>query len=103
MSDLKLIIDVLSEFYYVCEEGDTLKKIANKFKTTKNLIIKDNYLSNEVKSGDVIFIKKYEVIYEVEPSDSLLKIAEKFNLASEEILMVNKINYIYPTQKIVIK
>ncbi len=97
------MIDVLKEFYYVCEEGDTLSEIANKFKTTKNLIIKDNYLSSEVKNGTVLFIKKYEIIYEVEPSDNIEKIAEKFNMTSEEILRVNKINYVYPTQKIVIK
>ncbi len=103
MSNLKSIIGVLNEFYYVCEKGDTLKTIANKFKTTKNLIIKDNYLSNEVKVGEVLFIKKYEVVYQVEPSDDIEKIAKKFSVTSEEILRVNKINYIYPTQKIVIR
>lgn len=102
MEKLRYCIDVLNEGLYVVEEGDTLKSIANKFKTTKNLIIIDNYLTTDVKKGDYLYIKKYNRIYTVEPSDSVESISIKFNVKKEEILRVNKINYIYPTQEIVI-
>ena len=59
MEKLRYCIDVLNEGLYVVEEGDTLKSIANKFKTTKNLIIVDNYLTTDVKKGDYLYIKKY--------------------------------------------
>ncbi len=102
MDKLSYIIDGLNEGLYIVEDGDTLKSIASKFKTTKNLIIMDNYLTDEVKKGDYLYIKKYNRLYVVEPSDSLESISEKFSISKEEILRVNKIKYIYPTQKIII-
>lgn len=102
MDKLSYIVDVLNEGLYIVEEGDTLNGIASKFNTTKNLIIIDNHLTTEVIKGDYLYIKKYNRIYTVEPSDSLESISVKFNLTKEEILRVNKIKYVYPTQKIVI-
>ena len=58
MDKLSYIIDDLNEGLYIVEDGDTLKSIASKFKTTKNLIIIDNYLTDEVKKGDSYLIPR---------------------------------------------
>ena len=46
MEKLKLAcLDKTGNFYVVCK-GDNLRTIAEKFSTTENLIINDNYLKN---------------------------------------------------------
>lgn len=102
MNNLKCVIDLYNEGLYIVERGDTLKSIALKFNTTKNMIILDNRLTEEVKQNDYLYIKRYKTIYEIKVSDTLEGIANKFNLTKEEILRKNGINYIYPTLKIII-
>ena len=87
---------------YIVQKGDTIKSISRAFSTTERLIIADNFLNSEVSEGDYLFIKIYDNIYEVKVEDTLFDIAKKFNVSEEEILKINKIDYIYPTQKIII-
>lgn len=102
MNNFNLFLEKNIEGLYIVEKGDTLSSIAKKFTTTKYLIILDNFLTEEVKEKDYLYIRRYKTVYEVEPFDTLDSIALKFNKSKEEILRVNKINYIYPTQKIII-
>lgn len=102
MNNFSVSIDLYNEGLYIVEKGDTLSSIAKKFNTTKNLIIIDNRLIEEVKEGDYLYIKRHKTVYTVEVNDSLEGLENKFNISKEEILRINKIKYIYPTQKIVI-
>ncbi len=102
MEKLKPITDNKSEFIYVVESGDTLNSIAEKFSTTERLIITDNLLKNQIKTGDRLYIKTYKKIYVVTPCDTIKSIALKFNVDSQEILNVNQILYIYMGERIVI-
>ena len=102
MENLKPIFALQNESVYVVEEGDTLKSIAEKFSTTENLIIIDNFLNSQIKIGDKLYVKSYQKTYVVTPCDSLEKIALKFNATKGEILKINKISYIYVGERIVI-
>ncbi len=103
MDNLKCFINYNGEGLYIVEKGDTLSSIALKFNTTKNMIILDNRLTEEVKEKDYLYIKRYKTVYSVDVCDTLDSIAKKFNMTKEEILRLNRINYIYPTLKIVIE
>ena len=103
MDNLKSFINYNGEGLYVVEKDDTLNSIALKFNTTKNMLIVDNRLSDEVKEKDYLYIKRYKTVYSVAVCDTLDSIAKKFNMTKEEILRINRINYIYPTLKIVIE
>ncbi len=102
MDNFVFSLSLFNEGLYIVEKGDTIKSIALKFNTTKNLIIYDNFLSREVEENDYLYIKCYKTVYTVTATDTLKDIAEKFNKTEEEILRLNRIKYIYPTQKIVI-
>jgi spore germination protein len=102
MENLKPIFLCQKECAYAVEEGETLNAIAEKFSTTENLIILDNFLKNKIKTGDKLYIKSYKTIYVVTPFDTLESIALKFAVSAEEILNINKISYIYVGERIVI-
>ena len=102
MEKLKLAcLDKTGNFYVVCK-GDNLRTIAEKFSTTENLIINDNYLKNPIKIGEKLYIKSYKKTYQVSPCDTLKSIALKFNVSEQKILEINKITYIYAGERIVI-
>jgi LysM repeat protein len=103
VDNLKCFINYRSEGLYIVEKGDTLNSIALKFNTTKNMLILDNHLTEEVKEKDYLYIRRYKTVYSVEACDTLDSLANKFNMTKEEILRINRINYIYPTLKIIIE
>lgn len=102
MEKLKLISKSDDELIYVVEDGDNLRSIAENFSTTENLIIADNFLKNKVKTGDVLYVKKYSNIYVVKPSDTIESIAKNFQVNELDVLNINKITYIYVGERIVI-
>ena len=102
MEKLKPLYADKLDCVYVVEEGDTLKSIAEKFSTTENLIIVDNFLNSQLKIGDRLYVKSYQKTYVVTPCDSLENIALKFGTTKDEILKINKISYIYVGERIVI-
>ena len=101
MENLKYCLINTGEGVYYCEEGDTLDEIAVKFNTTKELIVKDNRLEGEVAVGDIIYVKRYKKIYEVQVGDTPFSVANKLQTTEEELFAVNKINYVYPFLKVV--
>ncbi len=99
------LIDVIKrnkKGLYVVGEGDTLNSIAKKFNTTERVICVENALDKEICRGNVLFIKCYSNIYEVEVEDTLQSISKSCNISEEELKRVNYIEYIYPTQKLII-
>lgn len=103
ISNFKYSLLDKKEGIYIVEEGETLYDIECKFNTTKQIIISSNFLKDEVNKDDYLYIKCYNKVYEVSPRDTLKSISLKFNVKEEKILKDNKINYVYPYQKIVIE
>ena len=94
---------------YIVMPGDTLSKIASRYKTS----IDDIVQNNDIKDVSKIFpgqrLTLYGVntsspsIYVVSPGDTLVKIAEKNGVSVDEIVQQNNIsdpNKIYPGQSI---
>lgn len=101
MNKFDYALNDLKQGFYIVEEGETLKSISEKFCTTETLIIVDNNLKNEVNKNDYLYIRSYTCTYVVKVTDSIETLERKFNLTKEEILKLNKVNYIYPFQKLV--
>ena len=89
------------EGVYYCQEGDTIASIANRFSTSKELIVKDNYLTCEVKKGDCIYIKRYKKVYTVMVGDTPETVAKKLGISVDEMFRINRINYVYPFMQVV--
>lgn len=96
---------------YQIQDGDTFDKIASRFNTTVDEILRQNNLTNndEIDIGTKIVIpqdkESYFNIYTVEKGDSLYKIARKYNLNPELLAALNGLNfddYIYPNQEVLI-
>ena len=102
MDKLEYLITHYNEGVYIVEEGESLTEISNKFSTTEILIISDNCLKCQPLEGEALYIKSYALTYMVKPADTLDSVSQKFNVSKEELLRINRVNYIYPTQKIVI-
>lgn len=94
---------------YTVMSGDTLSKIAERYKTNADEIAKNNNIKDVSKIFPGQHLTIYGVnanspsIYTVAPGDTLAKIAEKNGVNVEDIARQNKIsdpNKIYPGQSI---
>ena len=90
------------EGLYIVEEFDTISSLAEKFNTTENLLIIDNHLTKEVEKGDYLYVKSYDKVVCVKIDEDIDVVSKKYGMTKEEILRLNRINYIYTTQKLVI-
>ena len=114
-------IDENSNSYinYRIRRGDTLYKIAQKYNTTVNEIVKINKIQNpnKIYIGDTLLIptknntvstgsdNTNNTIYIVKRGDNLWKIARQYNTTVTNIVKNNNIrnpNMIYPGQKLII-
>ena len=86
---------------YFCQEGDTLDGLAQKFSTSKNLIVKDNFLTSDIRRGDCLYIKIYKKVYIVKVGDTPETVAKALGVSVDEMFRVNKINYVYPYMRVV--
>lgn len=106
MINKAILIDlsqVKNKFIYRVERGDTVYDIADKFHTTKELLISLNALTEEVRAGEFIVVEKIDgEEYVVKPTDSLQSIAHYSREKSFEIINKNKTDFIYVGQKIYI-
>lgn len=94
---------VKNKFIYRVEKGDTVYSIADKFHTTKELLISLNALTEDVKVGEFLLVEKVQgEEYIVKPTDSLEEIAHSSREKSFEIINKNKTDFIYAGQKIYI-
>lgn len=96
---------------YQIEYGDTIASIANKMNTTSDNIKNINGINNdsELVVGSLIIVpKESERIFEyykVKQGDSIYSIAKTYNVDPETLLMLNGLNkndYIYPNQEIMV-
>ena len=103
-SKVELLKDKIVDIIYFVKQGETLSSIADKFKTTKEIIIEDNQLT-EVEEGDILWIRKRNMsVYVVKPADTLQKVAQKNGVSEAHIREVNKLksDSLYVGQKIII-
>lgn len=90
-------------FVYKTERGDDLDSIAEKFGTTKRIIVADNLLSEEPRLGETLIVEKPEGrAYIVKPFDTLESISGGDKKRELEMLKNNKTDFIYVGQKIYI-
>ena len=90
-------------FVYKTERGDDLDSIAEKFGTTKRIIVADNLLSEEPRLGETLIVEKPEGrAYIVKPFDTIESLSGGNKKRELEILKNNKTDFIYVGQKIYI-
>lgn len=99
---LKIPSAVVTPNTYTVQRGDSLYFISNKFGITVDELKKANNLtSNTLSVGQVLKIPTTNQIpeqeetliqYEVQPGDSLYKIANKYNTTVDEIKQLNNLN-----------
>lgn len=93
----------MKKFFYRVGKGETVISLAAKFNVPPIAIINANDLCGEVSEGDVLFIEETGgKIYTVQPFDTLITVAEKFNASPEEIARVNGVDYLFYGLKIII-
>ena len=92
-----------NKFVYKVEHGETLKEIAEKFNTTRQILIVDNCLGEEPNEGDILYVAVPNgKEYIVKPFDSLESLSDGDKSKEREIIKRNKVDYIYVGQKIYI-
>lgn len=90
-------------FVYKTERGDDLDSIAEKFGTTKRIIVSDNLLSEEPRLGETLIVEKPEGrAYIVKPFDTIESLSGGDKKRELEMLKNNKTDFIYVGQKIYI-
>lgn len=97
-------------YFYRVQRGDTLYKIAERFNTTVELILRFNYIPNPnmLSVGMVIVIPVSHpdaIVYTVQRGDTLYSIAERYNTTIRSIMRLNYLtnpNVIYEGQRLII-
>ncbi len=96
---------------YQVEYGDTINSIANKTNTTMQNIKDINGINNdsELVVGSLVIVPKQgdKVFenYKVKAGDSIYSIARIYNVDPDTLLLLNGLNkneYIYPNQEIIV-
>lgn len=96
---------------YLIKKGDTLDSISNRYNVSKDYLIDINnlYYFDDFKEGRELIVPKindvYFDTYKVEKGDSLYAIAKKYNVNPNLLASLNGINkedYIYPNQEIMV-
>lgn len=91
--------------YKVCKE-ENVKDIANKFKLSEGILIKENSLNSSIlEEGDVIFVNsENKYFYTVKPLDTINHIAKKFNVTTIYIKEKNNLlsNHLFIGQILII-
>ena len=107
---LKYIRNMSKLLFLFDESGKCCVRVSEKgfcctceeFGVSPSKIIALNYLDSEPKAGRLILIERKEnsFLYTVKVSDTAKSICERFSISEEELFSINKIEYIYPYQKI---
>ncbi len=82
---------------YRVQNGDTLYKISQKLNIPISVLAEENKLTykNQLYTKQPLSIPlryRYPQIYQVKAGDSIYKIASKFKISIEELIMFNKLN-----------
>ncbi len=98
---LKSVGELTGEFIYRVEKGDSLGSIAEKLKTTVQIIVSDNILKEEPSAGELLLIEKPAGNpYIVKPYDTIERLSFGDKKRELEILRNNKTDFIFVGQKI---
>ena len=100
---MKSLIEEFSCGAYVFEKGDTLDGVAEKFNTTRQVIICDNNLTSPPFLGQAVFIRRSESVITVGAADDIDGICRKYGAQKDEIYRLNKVNFIYPFMRLIVK
>ncbi len=96
---------------YLIQQGDDLKSIAKKFNTKESIILDLNNIPfpDMIREGREIIVplnkEKYFEYYTIEKGDTLYGIGRKYNINPDLLALLNGLNkedYIYPGQEILI-
>lgn len=96
---------------YTTQIGDTIESIANKYNITPYILYQLNGINSNyiVTPGNNLIVPKmssaYFDYYTIKKGDSLYKIANKYNVDSNILALINGLNladYIYPNQVIAV-
>ncbi|MBR5662253.1 MAG: LysM peptidoglycan-binding domain-containing protein [Bacilli bacterium] len=96
---------------YEIKNGDTLDSISNRYNISKDYLIDINnlYYYDDFKVGRELIVPKindvYFDVYKIEKGDTLYEIAKKYNVNPNLLAALNGINkddYIYPNQEIMV-
>ena len=87
--------------------GDTIDSIANKFKTTSEVLRRINPNSSFGVGNSIVVprINEYFEVYNIQKGDSLYDIARRYNTDYNLLAMLNGLNvsdYIYPNTTILV-
>ena len=98
---LKSAGEFTDEFICRAEKDEDLNAIAEKYGTTKQIIVSDNMLTEEPSEGDLLIVCKPKgKPYIVKPYDTLESLSFGDKKRELEILTNNKTDIIYVGQKI---
>ena len=93
----------MKKIFYRVQSGDSVQSVAEQFDTSPTLIIKDNNLTSDIETGDLIIISQSGgKTYTVQPTDTLFSISQKFGVPEQKILSDNAVPYIFFGLKIII-
>lgn len=96
---------------YLIKKGDTLEDIANRYNVSKDYLVDINnlYYYDDFKEGRELIVPStsdtYFNTYIIEKGDTLYAIAKKYNVNPNLLASLNGINkedYIYPNQEIMV-
>ena len=96
---------------YLIKTGDTIENIAKKYHTNKEYLydINNIYSDDELREGRELIVPSIEDVYfntyKVLKGDTLYKISKEFNINPDLLSAINGINkeeYIYPNQELMV-
>ncbi len=76
-------------------DGDSVISVCQKFNCSMGGLIFNNNLKKEILAGDILLIEKCDNIYFVKPTDTLCRLAKRFNKTEQEILEKNHLSYLF--------
>ena len=96
---------------YLIKKGDTLDNLSNRYNVPKEYLIDINnlYYYDDFKEGRELIVPKikdvYFNVYTIEKGDTLYAIAKKYDINPDLLAALNGLNkedYIYPNQEIMV-
>jgi LysM repeat protein len=103
---MKNLISVITERgsgIYFTSKTESLKDVENKFNVPSRLVAIENGLTSLNVEKRALYLKSYSKTYVIKPTDTIKNLQEKFSVSIETIYKINKTNYLYPGQMIILE